>query len=55
LIGTEVVSGEERETVAGMTSDWRWLKVIYVFRSDTVRLISARTTTIQERKSYEEQ
>lgn len=41
LIGTDVVSGEERETVIGMTNDWRLVKVIYVFRSDTVRIISA--------------
>jgi len=55
LIGTEAVSGEERETAVGMTSDWRLLKAVYVFRSDTVRLISARTTTVQDRKSHEEQ
>jgi len=55
LIGTDVVRGEERETVIGMTSDWRLLKVIYVFGSETVRLISARTVTIKERKNYEEQ
>jgi uncharacterized DUF497 family protein len=38
-----------------MTSDRRLLKVIYVFGSETVRLISARTVTIKERKNYEEQ
>ena len=53
--GTNVVRGEERETAVGMTSDWRLLKVTYVFRSETVRLISARTVTIRERKNYEEQ
>jgi uncharacterized DUF497 family protein len=55
LIGTDVVRGEERETVIGMTSDWRLLKVIYVFRLEMVPLISARTVTIKERKNYEEQ
>jgi hypothetical protein len=55
LIATDVVSGEERETVIGMTEDWRLLQVIYLFRSETIRLISARTVTIQERKNYEEQ
>jgi hypothetical protein len=55
LIGTDVVSGEERETVIGMTNDWRLLRVIYIFRSETVRIISARPVTIQERKTYEEQ
>ena len=55
LVAADVVSGEERETVVGMTEDWRLLKVVYVFRSETIRLVSARTVTIQERKNYEEQ
>ncbi len=55
LITTDVVRGEERETAIGMTSDWRLLRVTYVFRSQTVRLISARSVTIKERKNYEEQ
>lgn len=55
FIGKDVVRGEERETVIGMTGDWRLLSVIYVFSSAVVRLISARTVTIQERKNYEEQ
>jgi uncharacterized DUF497 family protein len=54
-IGTEVVRGEERETAIGMTGDWKLLKVIYVFSPAFVRLISARTVTIHERKNYEEQ
>jgi len=55
LIAADVVRGEERETAIGMTSDWRLLSVTYVFRSHMVRLISARTITIRERKNYEEQ
>jgi uncharacterized protein len=55
LIGTEIVHGEERESAIGMTSDWKLLKVVYVFRAAFVRLISARTATTHERKSYEEQ
>ena len=55
LIETEVVSGEEREAAVGMTSDWRLLKVIYVFRPEAVRIISARPITLRERKTYEEQ
>jgi uncharacterized DUF497 family protein len=56
LIATDVVRGEERETAIGrMISDWRLLRVTYVFRSHMVRLISARTVTIKERKNYEEQ
>jgi len=54
-IGTEVVRGEERETAIGMTGDSKLLKVIYVFSPAFVRLISARTVTIHERKNYEEQ
>lgn len=55
LIGTDVIGGEERETAVGMTMDWRLLRVVYVFRSDVIRLISARATTVRERRSYEEQ
>jgi uncharacterized protein len=55
FIGTEVVRGEERETAIGMTGDWKLLKVVYVFSSEFIRLISARTVTIHERKKYEEQ
>jgi len=55
LIATDVVRGEERETAIGMTGDWRLLRVTYVFRSQLVRLISARSVTIKERKNYEEQ
>jgi uncharacterized DUF497 family protein len=55
LIETEVVSGEVRESVVGMTNEWRVLRVIYVFRSETIRLISARPVTLGERKHYEDQ
>jgi uncharacterized DUF497 family protein len=55
LIGTDVVRGEERETVIGMTIDWKLLNVAYVFRLESIRLVSARTVTIRERKTYEEQ
>jgi len=55
LIATDVVRGEERETAVGMTSDWRLLRVTYVFRAKMVRLISARTVTLEERRNYEDQ
>jgi uncharacterized DUF497 family protein len=55
FIGTEVVRGEEREIVIGMTGDWKLLKVIYIFSPAFIRLISARTVTIHERRNYEEQ
>lgn len=38
-----------------MTINWKLLNVVYVFRLETIRLISARTVTIRERKTYEEQ
>jgi uncharacterized protein len=55
FIGTEIVRGQERESAIGMTGDWKLLKVVYVFCPAFVRLISARTATIHERKKYEEQ
>jgi uncharacterized DUF497 family protein len=55
FIGTEVVRGEERETAIGMIGDWKLLQVVYVFSSEFIRLISARTVTIHERINYEEQ
>jgi uncharacterized DUF497 family protein len=55
FIEIDVVRGEEREAAIGMTGDWKLLKVIYVFSPAAVRLISARTVTIQERRNYEEQ
>ena len=55
FIGTEIVRGEERETAIGRTADWKLIKVVYVFSSEFIRLISARTVTIHERKNYEEQ
>jgi uncharacterized DUF497 family protein len=55
FIGTEVVRGEERERAIGMTGDWKLLKVVYVFSPAFIRLISAHTVTIHERKNYEEQ
>jgi uncharacterized protein len=55
FIGTDIVRGEERETAIGMTRDWKLLTVVYVFDSEYIRLISARTVTIHERINYEEQ
>lgn len=55
LIETEVVSGEVRESVVGMISEWRLLRVVYGFRSARIRLISARPVTLGERNHYEDQ
>jgi uncharacterized DUF497 family protein len=48
-------SGEIRQAILGMTSDWRLLYVVYVEREASLRIISARRTTSQERKLYEDQ
>ena len=55
MVDEEEVEGELREAAVGMTVDWRLLYVVYVFREDVVRIISARTVTAGERKLYEEQ
>jgi uncharacterized protein len=55
FIGIDVVSRERREIVIGMTVDWRILRVVYVFRKDQIRVVSARPVTTQERKTYEDQ
>ena len=51
----EVVEGEVREIIIGMTVNWRLLYVVYVMHDDTIRLISARKVTKAERKRYEDQ
>lgn len=44
---------EERLLEIGFSQQNRLLAVIYVERSETVRLISARLATAQERRDYE--
>jgi uncharacterized DUF497 family protein len=41
VVDEEEVEGELREAAIGMTVDWRLLYVVYVFREDVVRIISA--------------
>ena len=46
---------EVRDTLIGMTIQWRLLCVVYADRQgDSFRIISARPVTPTERKSYEE-
>jgi uncharacterized protein len=45
---------EERWVTMGMDALGRILVVIYTWRGETVRLISARTATKRERRIYEE-
>lgn len=44
---------EDRFILLGMSENLRILVVIHCERGDTIRLISARTATKQERKQYE--
>jgi uncharacterized DUF497 family protein len=51
----EVVEGELRETIIGLTSRWQLLYVVYIMRNDLIRIISARLVTKIEREAYENQ
>lgn len=55
VLDEEVIDGEVREAAIGMTVDWRLVSVVYVFREEVVRIISARVVTKVERRQYEEQ
>ena len=46
---------EERFIIVGLSNRQRLLIVSYTERQDSIRLISARKATRQERKQYEEQ
>ena len=48
------VEGEERFATAGMDLFGRLLVVIYTYRGDSIRIISARKTTKNERQIYEQ-
>ena len=54
-IASEIVDGDERETLIGMTTGWELLVVVFVQRGESVHLISARGATCQERQTYEDQ
>lgn len=45
---------EERYLLFGVSSKGNYIVVSYTERSDTVRIISARRMTRQERKAYEQ-
>jgi uncharacterized DUF497 family protein len=51
----EMVEGELRETIIGLTSTWQWLYVVHVLRGDIIRIVSARLGTKAEREAYENQ
>ena len=52
-LDAEIVGDEERETLIGLTADWRLLFVVYVMRQNSIRIISARLATKAEREQYE--
>ena len=51
----EVVEDELRERILGMSTTWKTLYVVYVLRSENIRVISARLATNMERETYENQ
>ena len=54
LLRSEMIDGEEREATIGMTEEWRLLVVVYTFRAEAIRIISARPATSAERTAYED-
>jgi uncharacterized DUF497 family protein len=54
LLHSQAIGGEERESAIGMTTDWTLLVVVYTFREDSIRVISARPATSQERTNHED-
>ncbi|HYO16292.1 MAG TPA: BrnT family toxin [Thermoanaerobaculia bacterium] len=54
LLRSEMLGGEDRETAIGMTESWNVLVVVYTFRKEAIRIISARPATPRERDAYED-
>ncbi len=48
-----IVANEQRYVTIGTDAVGRIIAVVYSYRSDTIRLISARKATRRERKHYE--
>jgi uncharacterized DUF497 family protein len=55
LLRTDWIGGDEREVAIGLSKDWTLLVVIYAFRGESIRMISARLATDPERKAYEDE
>ena len=49
----QMVSGEERHATIGMDAFGRVLVVVYTWRGDNIRIISARKATRSEVRQYE--
>jgi uncharacterized DUF497 family protein len=46
---------EQRDAAIGLTEDWALLFVVHLLREgETIRVISARQATAQERRTYED-
>jgi hypothetical protein len=46
---------EQRDAAIGLTEDWTLLFVVHMLlEGETIRIISARAATAQERRSYED-
>jgi len=52
-ISYEDAKGEQRHLSIGLDSLGRVLVVVYTYRADNIRLISARRATRKERQNYE--
>lgn len=49
------VDEELRDAAIGLTEDWTLLFVVHLLREgDTIRIVSARPATAQERRAYED-
>lgn len=49
------VGEEQRDAAIGLTEDWTLLFVVHMLREgETIRIISARPATTQERRTYED-
>jgi uncharacterized protein len=48
------ISGERRFVTVGSDAIGRIVVVVYTYRQDSIRLISARRATPSERRQYEE-
>jgi uncharacterized DUF497 family protein len=53
-IEEQIIADEPRFVTVGMDAFGRILAVVYSYRLDTIRLISARKATRRERTKYEE-
>jgi len=49
----EITDGEQRFAAIGMDALFRIIVVVYAYRDDSIRIISARKAEKSERKDYE--